>query len=453
VKRRFNILVIGSICGPIYLILALAGDLREHWLLFYPTFLLLWGLTLTAWFLQRGRPLPMRWVLAFALLFRLVAPWGEPSLSDDVYRYVWDGRVQAAGHHPYRYAPDAPELADLRDEDWERINHREIKTVYPPLAQMVFAALAKVGLGPLGFRLMFGGVDFLAVLLLCGLIRRLRAPPERLLLYAWNPLAILEGAGSGHLDVLGGWFAMLFIVSIFDGKRARGTAALVAGVGVKLLPLVWLLSLIRRVRPRHLGIGLLLAVVIAVPYAATGPTIPDGTRVYAERWQGNGPVFEMLLAAYGAVDLTETLKTGIADLQIRIGDRADVTSLYQRVYPQDLARLTLVIAGVAWILLCVRRRSGSLVDELYTIVLGVMLLQPTIHPWYLIWLLPLAAARADWPVLLWAMLIPLVYRNATGSPENWVLLVEYLPPVVLAVMLTYYRRRVRPPRADIMPPP
>ena len=74
------------------------------------------------------------------------AAWGEPMLSDDVYRYVWDGRVQLEGVHPYRYAPVDPALGTLRDAHvFPRINHPEVPTIYPPLAQSLFAGLALAG--------------------------------------------------------------------------------------------------------------------------------------------------------------------------------------------------------------------------------------------------------------------------------------------------------------------
>ncbi|HNC73376.1 MAG TPA: hypothetical protein PK362_00620, partial [Elusimicrobiota bacterium] len=84
------------------------------------------------------RPQSLGLILAAGVLFRLTAFLSPPSLSDDIYRYLWDGRVQAAGHNPYRFAPDAPELASLRNAEHTGINHKSVPTIYPPLAQAVF---------------------------------------------------------------------------------------------------------------------------------------------------------------------------------------------------------------------------------------------------------------------------------------------------------------------------
>ena len=67
-----------------------------------------------------------------------------PSLSDDAYRYVWDGKVQLAGQNPYRFAPADRRLDGVRYADRGRINHPRLRTVYPPLAELGFAAVAAV---------------------------------------------------------------------------------------------------------------------------------------------------------------------------------------------------------------------------------------------------------------------------------------------------------------------
>src|SRR5262245_17786531 len=116
-------------------------------------------------------------VVFFAALFRLVMIAAPPSLSDDVWRYVWDGRVQAAGHNPYAWPPDAKELEPLRDGGWSRINHPSIRTVYPPLAEALFLVSAVARGGARGLKLLFACFDIGAILALAALLRKTgRAP-------------------------------------------------------------------------------------------------------------------------------------------------------------------------------------------------------------------------------------------------------------------------------------
>src|ERR1044072_1458122 len=103
---------------------------------------------LAAWIVTRARPSnsTLLIVIAFAILFRVSILFAPPYLSDDIYRYVWDGRVQAAGINPYRYIPAAPELAHLRDETiYPKINRKDwAHTIYPPVAQVVFFLTTRI---------------------------------------------------------------------------------------------------------------------------------------------------------------------------------------------------------------------------------------------------------------------------------------------------------------------
>ena len=84
------------------------------------------------------------WIVVVAIGLRLICLARTPELSTDVWRYLWDGRVANAGTNPYRYPPDAPQLRYLRDANWQGINHKSISTIYPPGAQVMFMALARV---------------------------------------------------------------------------------------------------------------------------------------------------------------------------------------------------------------------------------------------------------------------------------------------------------------------
>ena len=97
-----------------------------------------------------------------------------PRTSDDAYRYVWDGRVQAAGINPYRYAPADPALAELRDDAiFPKINRAEYAvTIYPPVAQMFFFLVTRLGENVTTMRLAMLGCE-------AGLVAVIRTPPRR----------------------------------------------------------------------------------------------------------------------------------------------------------------------------------------------------------------------------------------------------------------------------------
>src|SRR5437763_5505960 len=142
-------------------------------------------------------------ILGLALLPRLILLASSPALSDDLYRYIWDGKVAAAGIDPYRYAPDAPELAGLRGPLWEPVNQKAQRTPYPPAAELVFAATYRIAPDSVKAQQVVATVaDLLAIGALLLLLGRLGLPRERVLLYAWSPTPALHFAHSAHNDAL-----------------------------------------------------------------------------------------------------------------------------------------------------------------------------------------------------------------------------------------------------------
>lgn len=137
-------------------------------------------------------------------MFNLIFLSASPNLSDDMYRYVWDGRVQGYGVNPYRYASDAPELERLRDNAiWTKMNRLSAHTIYPPAAQAVFAVLWRIAPDDVTiFKIAFIGCSLLCGLLLIPVLRAFGQPPGMALVFLWSPLLIIEVAYSAHVDAL-----------------------------------------------------------------------------------------------------------------------------------------------------------------------------------------------------------------------------------------------------------
>ena len=142
-------------------------------------------------------------ILGFAILFRVLMLTTPVYLSSDLYRYLWDGRVQWAGQNPYRYPPAAHELEPLRDTALHpHINRPSSVTAYPPGAQWLFALAARLAPGSIrGWRLVLLAVDVATLWVLLRLLMRVGAPGAYVLAYAWSPRVVFEGAQAGHVDL------------------------------------------------------------------------------------------------------------------------------------------------------------------------------------------------------------------------------------------------------------
>ena len=180
-----------------------------------------------------------------AVVFRATLWPMEPTLSDDLQRYRWEGKVQASGWNPYSIAPNDPRLYSLRDKQYAIMPGREIPAIYPPATELVLLAAWKLFPGPTAFKTPFAIADVLVMLLLAWMFRSERDRTFRLAVYGWNPLVIVEFAGSGHNDVL----ALLAIVCGLALVRNRPTIAAVPvalAAMAKVFPAVLLPVWIRR---------------------------------------------------------------------------------------------------------------------------------------------------------------------------------------------------------------
>jgi len=346
-------------------------------------------------------------VIAVVALALRVPAWLTPPVhSDDVYRYLWDGRVQRSGINPYRFAPDAAELTPLRDDNWARINNRQLPTIYPPLAQVAFAAAPSLA----AWKAMVALADAaVALLLYLGLADR-----RRLVLWLWSPLVVIELGVNAHLDALGIALLVAALLTWQWGRRTLAGGLVAAAAAVKLMPITALLGMRSR---RALLAGVAVAIVVALPYATAGPRLAGSLGEYSRRWRGNDGAFALLHV--GAERLVaHTRLAGRYDL----GDSPRLARWItgrdrDQIFPDEAANLIARVAAGAIFLIVVgwavwRRASAGRVTE--AAIGAFVLLTPALHPWYVIWLLPLIAGGGSWAWGVLAVLAPLGYRPLDG---------------------------------------
>ena len=178
------------------------------------------------------------WIPLFILLAVLPRLFSLNLLpSDDLARYVWEGRVLREGFNPFAIPPDAPELIPFRDEVFEKINHKQMPAIYPPLSQAAFMLFSTVTHSMEGFRLLLVLIELVSIAILYVWIVKLGLNRERVLIYALNPLVFVGIAGQGHLDSLQILFLVLCFTAWNRGREGAGMVFLVLAGMVKFLAL------------------------------------------------------------------------------------------------------------------------------------------------------------------------------------------------------------------------
>ncbi len=368
--------------------------------------LLAGGAGLVAWTLRKRERFP-RWIWLPAVALHLWMWLLGPVYSDDVWRYLWEGRVLLAGENPFAFPPQAEALAALRNATWERVAHGEVSSAYPPGAMALFALVARIWEHPRAWGLLAGACNLGVGGLMIRACRQRGVGPWAPALYLLHPLPALESAASGHLEPV----ALLFATAVFVTRGPL--TGFLAGLGalVKVLPVVLLLPLARRPR-QLLGLlpAMLLGAVLLLP--VLDEHLLRGITRYYEAWAFNASLFRPLELVFG-----------------------------------EHARSVAVALGAAW---CVGAATVCRDPARLLMHVGgaLVLLSPVVHPWYLLWPLVPALVRGVWPwavlastgLLSYAVLGSYDVDTSSWSEPTWVVWVEY-PPLALALALYWMRSR------------
>ncbi len=345
-------------------------------------------------------------IILFAVLFRAVLVPADPAvLSGDMYRYIWDGRIQQNGTNPYRYPPDADELKSQRDDHiYPHINRKSHPTLYPAGAQLFFRLFHMiVGDNVSGFKGLMTLFDMLSLLGLLALLKVYRFDSWRLLIYAWNPLVIFEIAYSGHLEGLTVFWMVLACYLSATHRHMTGAAALAVSSAIKLYPALLLPALLNRGQRIKGCLAFVITIVLLyVPFWGAGRKVLGFLPIYLQN-------------PYQSFNLG--LKTVLMKLLPQIN-----YSLWSIVFLLGLAAAGLYVF--------LKDKSPNLSIRYAFILMGllVVLMPASLHPWYVIIVIPFLCFFPAVAWLLFSCMVALSYLkyvSPTGSMPVWILWLEY----------------------------
>ena len=301
---------------------------------------------------RTGRPrIQAAGILLLALVVRLaLAP--HP-VDSDVNRYLWEGRLIREGYDPYALLASAPEWADQRDAYWAGMNEKDLRTIYPPVAEWTFAAIGALWYHPAALKAAFIILDLGSVALLLAMLAA-RSQPLRLAgLYAFNPVPLIGFSAEGHFDAM-----LIFLVLLALWLRERrhtvwSWIALGLAVQTKLVA-VLLAPLFARSGGWRTGwVGAAIALLPFLPYSADINAWLSGVHHFGADFGFNGSTHALLSMALGNRTIAAILCAVLLILWIAL-----VTFL-----KTDLWRSAFFVLG------------------------GLIVLSPIVHYWYVSWAL------------------------------------------------------------------
>jgi alpha-1,6-mannosyltransferase len=358
-------------------------------------------------------------ILAVAALLRLLVLCAPPYLSSDIYRYVWDGRVEGAGINPYRYIPVDPHLVRLRDSQiFPRINRSTYApTIYPPVAEGIFFVVTRISQSLVAMKAAMVVFEAIAIAALLRLLKAASLPSGHILVYAWHPLPMWEFAGSGHIDAALIAFVVLALWARRHGRSWLTGLALAGATLVKLYPAV-LLPVVYRRWEWQLPIAFVAALILGyLPFIGAGWGVLGFLPGYVseEGFTANG-------AGFFLWSLLQTLPS--------------FTGLSALVY---LSIASMILAALALAVAFTETPCTDGFDGAALLAGAFMLLLSPHYPWYFAWLI-IFACFAPYLSLLWltnaAFLLYLVQVGSHLEQEGYRLPIEaaiYVPFISLAL--------------------
>lgn len=411
----FSVLFVSGIFSIGYLV-----ERTNHFLLF-----LSFGIAFTIYLfgvLKYFKIIPFKWLLWVVLLARFVLLFQTPNLSDDYYRFIWDGQLTVNNINPFEFTPNelqekiSIDSIGLNHEIYSGLNSKAYKSCYPPIHQAVFWVAAKISSNNIkaniiALRIIIILFDLGLLFLLVYFFSLLKIPVNTVFVYALNPLVVVELTGNLHFEGIMLFFICLSLILLYKKKWFWSSLALGCAISTKLIPLIFLPFVFFYLGYKKgfiYGIVTILTVFITfIPFINIQMMegIASSIDLYFQKFEFNASIYY----------LVRTVGYWVKGYNI-IQTAGWVLSL-----------ITLIII----IYLAIKQKQNDLKLLLFNMLMAISiyyLFSTTVHPWYIINILMLGTlTQLKYPVY-WTGLVFLSYwaYKETGVEENyWIIILEY----------------------------
>ncbi|MEO1448531.1 MAG: hypothetical protein AAFV07_03330 [Bacteroidota bacterium] len=370
-----------------------------------------------------GHSLSLAWILGGAFLLRLLAAGALPQLSDDYFRFIWDGQLWTLGTNPFRYLPKELMLSGhaiqdlpLSDALFAGMNSPEYFTIYPPVLQAIFWLGAKLSPDSIMGAVWIMKASILlaeagTLWLLVKVLERQNLPQAWLLIYAFNPLIIIELSGNLHFEALMICFSLGSVYLLQQGKWWQSALVFALAICSKLLPVLWLPLLLRRLGwGKAILYGLISGMATLIMFLPmfdleTLQHLSASVGLYFQTFEFNASIWYIVRAiGYEVVGYNIIQKAGSYMALATLFMILLYTFLERKPTLKNLPQ------GMLWAM------------SLYFLMASI------VHPWYISTLVLLATLTTyRWP-LVWSLMAFLTYSTYAQMPyaeSLWIVGIEY----------------------------
>ncbi|MCX6149364.1 MAG: hypothetical protein NTX22_02435 [Ignavibacteriales bacterium] len=361
-------------------------------------------------------------IILSGIIFRLSLFPVQPIASDDIYRYIWDGKVMANGINPFRYSPADTALNFLHSETFPaKINHPTMKTIYPPYSQLMFYFGYKLfGENVYGIKILLFIAELLSIFLLYLLLKKLNLPAINLALYSLCPLPIMQFMVDGHVDGTGFPLLLLFFFFYLTGKKVKSYLMIGLSISSKFVSGMILPFVFKDEKGKNkiivIIVPVLVLIITYILFILNGVFPFESLIQFSSNWIANSSIFTIIL------EITKN------------NQNARLISLV----------LFVICGGFLFFL------RKEFLEKVYLIFMLFFLFSPTVHPWYLTWIAILLPLNFRWGGLAFITLVNLAnimlinyVLKGIWETSYWILAIEYLPIIVFFVWEITYRKKER----------
>ncbi len=326
----------------------------------------------------------------------------NPILSDDIYRYLWEGKVFLNGFNPYIYAPNSMNLYNLRDNIFVHINHKNLPAIYPPFMLFFNSIIVKICYSVKFYKFVLFLFDFSTFLLILMISNEAKINLRYSMLYFVHPLTVIEIEWNGHNDIVMIFLFMLGFYFLIKNRFIKSSFFYTLSVVSKFVYLIFAKDFLKNLK--SIIVFFIVVIFMYSIFIFSDKNIFYSLNIYLKNWEFNGSIYKILKYF---------------------------------VKNHEIVRIILLcILCISWVI--INFKVKNIFKRMLFLIMSFILYSPTVHPWYGLWILPFLCFEFYMEIYLFLLFLPFSYyvlekyfSMGVWQENNFITLIIYLPLIFL----------------------